>query len=157
MVISILFCLSLCGCADYYDSDYDSDYESESSYTYSSSYSYNNDSDTTYNSFTNKYGSRTTKCAKTGCDNYIASSGDTNCCTVHSNKCLECRCYIDGDATYCISCLSSAASTVKSEKYSGYKSSYSHECYVCGASAYSKYGSYYYCSECLALVKAFSY
>ena len=33
---------------------------------------------------------------------------------------------------------------------------YSHECYVCGDSAYSKYGSYYYCSSCLALVKAFS-
>ena len=40
-------------------------------------------------SFTNKYGTPTTLCAHTGCNNYIASSGDTNCCTVHSNRCLS--------------------------------------------------------------------
>ncbi len=55
--------------------------------------------------FTNKYGTPTTKCAKVGCNNYIASSGDSNCCTSHSNKCLQCNCYIDGDAMYCMSCL----------------------------------------------------
>ena len=56
--------------------------------------------------FTNKYGTPTTKCAHDGCSNYIASSGDTNCCTVHSNKCLECGKYIDEDAMYCMDCLS---------------------------------------------------
>lgn len=30
--------------------------------------------------FTNDYGTRTTICAHKGCTNYIASSGDTNCC-----------------------------------------------------------------------------
>ena len=56
-------------------------------------------------SFTNKYGTPTTKCAHPGCNNYIASTGDTNCCTVHSNRCLECGKYIDEDAFYCMSCL----------------------------------------------------
>ena len=60
-------------------------------------------------SFSNEYGTATTKCAHSGCDNYIASSGDTNCCTTHSNKCLECGKYIDEDAFYCISCLTNAA------------------------------------------------
>ena len=56
-------------------------------------------------SFTNKFGTPTTKCAHSGCDNYIAPSGDTNCCKTHSAKCLECGCYIDEDALFCISCL----------------------------------------------------
>lgn len=60
-------------------------------------------------SFTNAYGTADTKCAHSGCNNYIASSGDTNCCTTHSNKCLECGKYIDEDAVYCMSCLSKAA------------------------------------------------
>ncbi|MCD8051291.1 MAG: hypothetical protein LUE89_06390 [Clostridiales bacterium] len=60
---------------------------------------------TTYTSFTNKYGTRTTKCAHEGCTNYIASSGDTNCCTTHSNRCGGCGCYIDEDALFCIDCL----------------------------------------------------
>lgn len=62
--------------------------------------------------FSNKYGTSSTKCAVSGCSNYIASSGDTNCCASHSNKCLECRKYIDGDAMYCMSCLTSAAKKV---------------------------------------------
>ena len=56
--------------------------------------------------FTNKYGTPTTRCAHLGCDNYIAFSGDTNCCTSHSNNCLECGKYIDEDAIFCMSCLS---------------------------------------------------
>ena len=60
-------------------------------------------------SFTNKYGTPTTLCAHSGCSNYIASSGDTNCCTTHSRKCLECGKYIDEDATYCMDCLKKAA------------------------------------------------
>ena len=59
-------------------------------------------------SFTNKYGTPTTKCAVSGCDNYIASSGDTNCCATHSNRCGNCNKYIDGDAMYCIDCLIAA-------------------------------------------------
>ncbi|MBO5935607.1 MAG: hypothetical protein J6Q94_08995 [Clostridia bacterium] len=128
------------------DSSYDSNSGSSSGSNSSSSGSGSSGS----GSFTNKYGTRTTKCAVAGCSNYIAKSGDTNCCTSHSNKCLECHCYIDSDAMYCMSCIYSAAG-------SGNKnSSSSKECYVCGESAYSKYGSYYYCSDCLALVKAFS-
>lgn len=56
--------------------------------------------------FTNDYGTRTTICAHKGCTNYIASSGDTNCCKEHSNKCLNCGKYIDEDAMYCMDCLS---------------------------------------------------
>ena len=60
--------------------------------------------------FTNKYGTATTKCAHSGCDNYIASSGDTNCCVTHSKKCANCGVYIDEDATYCMDCLKKALS-----------------------------------------------
>ena len=67
-------------------------------------------------SFTNKYGTPTTKCAYPGCSNYIASSGDTNCCTLHSNRCLECHKYIDGDAAYCMDCLTSAINKIKQGK-----------------------------------------
>jgi len=79
---------------NYNDNDY-----SSSSYEYddySSSY------------FSNEYGTSTTRCAHSGCSNYIASSGDTNCCTIHSNRCWECNCYIDEDAMACMSCLRSA-------------------------------------------------
>lgn len=62
-------------------------------------------------SFTNLYGTSTTLCAHSGCTNYIASSGDTNCCVLHSRKCLNCGKYIDEDALYCISCLAEAASS----------------------------------------------
>ena len=69
-------------------------------------------------SFTNKYGSPTTKCAHPGCDSYIASSGDTNCCEKHSNRCAECGCYIDEDATWCMECIENAANSDKGVKYS---------------------------------------
>ena len=36
-------------------------------------------------------GAISTKCVVNGCNNYIASSGDTNCCVLHSNKCIECN------------------------------------------------------------------
>ena len=57
--------------------------------------------------FTNKYGTPTTKCAHPGCNNYIATSGDTNCCPQHSNRCLNCGKYCDGDAMYCGDCIKS--------------------------------------------------
>ena len=87
----------------------DAIYYSNNSYGYSS----NSGSGSGYSSsgsFSNKYGTRTTKCAVSGCDNYIAKSGDTNCCTYHSNKCGNCHCYIDGDAMYCMDCLRNALS-----------------------------------------------
>lgn len=67
--------------------------------------------------FTNKYGTATTKCAHAGCENYIASSGDTNCCRQHSNRCLECNKYIDEDALYCLDCIEKAADKIKTEKH----------------------------------------
>ncbi len=65
-------------------------------------------SESKYENFTNEYGTPTTKCAVSGCDNYIAKSGDTNCCTTHSNRCGECNCYIDGDAMFCMECIEEA-------------------------------------------------
>ena len=71
-------------------------------------YNQYNSNNNTSGSFTNKYGTKTTKCAHSGCNNYIASSGDTNCCIQHSRRCLNCYKYIDEDAMYCMSCISSA-------------------------------------------------
>lgn len=82
-------------------------------------------------SFSNAYGTATTKCAHAGCNNNIASSGDTNCCTTHSKRCLECNKYIDEDAMYCMSCLSKAADKASSKKSSGSSS------YSSGKSSYS--------------------
>ena len=58
--------------------------------------------------FSNKYGTPDTKCAHPGCNNKIASTGDTNCCTTHSRRCANCRKYIDEDATYCMDCIKNA-------------------------------------------------
>ena len=60
--------------------------------------------------FTNAFGTPTTRCAHPGCSNFIASSGDTNCCTAHSNRCLQCGRYIDEDAMFCLSCITDALS-----------------------------------------------
>ncbi len=76
----------------------------------------------TASSFTNKYGTPTTKCAKPGCNNYIASSGDTCYCPTHSNRCLECNKYIDGDAMYCLDCIAKAASSSSSDNSYNYSS-----------------------------------
>ena len=64
--------------------------------------------------FTNAFGSPTTICAHPGCNNYIASSGDTNCCTVHSSKCLTCGKYIDEGTSYCTNCRAGAPETTTS-------------------------------------------
>ena len=50
----------------------------------------------------------------------------------------------------------SSSSSKSSYSSSGSSSSSSHECYVCGKPASTKYGSYYYCSSCYAMVKAVS-
>lgn len=55
--------------------------------------------------FTNKFGTVDTKCAHSDCNNAIASTGDTDCCIIHSNKCLNCGKYIDGDAVFCMDCI----------------------------------------------------
>lgn len=73
--------------------------EEESQYTKNESYE---------DYFTNEYGTPTTKCAHPLCDNYIAPSGDTNCCIEHSNRCLQCNKYIDEDALFCLDCLKNA-------------------------------------------------
>ena len=56
-------------------------------------------------SFTNKYGTRGTKCAQSGCPSNIASRGDSRFCEYHSNRCLKCKTYIDSDAMYCMECI----------------------------------------------------
>ena len=162
LIMALVLSFAICGCSNSSDNDYEfkNDSNDDHNYSYKNddndyNYSYDDNDDDDYSYFSNKYGSRTTKCAQSGCSNYIASSGDTAYCTSHSNKCLECYCYIDGDAMYCMDCLTEAANDIKDD-YDYGDNDYSHECYVCGDSAYSKYGSYYYCSSCLALVKAFS-
>ena len=96
-------------------------------------------------SFTNKYGTPTTLCAHAGCNNYIASSGDTNCCTVHSNRCLNCNKYIDEDAVYCMSCLSGSITNSQSSSKSSSSSSSS----TAGGPGKCKYkvGSTFVCSK----------
>lgn len=78
---------------------------SKSNYSDTSSHSYTSSYSSTSKSFSNKYGTPTTYCAHSGCTNYIASSGDTNCCIRHSNRCYDCNCYIDEDAMLCMSCI----------------------------------------------------
>ena len=85
-----------------------------------------------------------------------ASSGDTNCCTVHSSTCAKCGRYIDEDATWCMKCLTSAASGTKSSSDSSSSSSSSSsgtESYYCMGKhntcpnkTYSPWD--FYCSSC---------
>ena len=128
-------------------SAYDSTYD-DSTYDYDSASDDSDDStdDTTgsvSSSFTNKYGTATTNCAHAGCDNYIASSGDTNCCTVHSNTCQNCGKYIDEDALYCMDCLSSTSGSSSSDDDSYSNSS------VAGGEGKCKYkeGGQYVCTK----------
>jgi len=132
--------------------------KSSSSSSYSKSSSSSSSSKSSSSSFTNKYGTATTKCAHSGCNNYIASSGDTNCCTTHSNRCLECNKYIDEDAMYCMSCITKAASSSKSSSSSSSSSS-KKTCYVCEkkSSSCEKIGSYWYCPDCAELMHALGY
>lgn len=96
VALSFVLIIALCSCGGK---------SSKSTSSTTSSYS---SSSSSKKSFTNKYGTSTTVCAVSGCKNYIASSGDTNCCVSHSNKCGNCKCYIDGDAMFCMSCLTDA-------------------------------------------------
>lgn len=86
-------------------------------------------------SFTNKYGTKDTECAVSGCANKIATSGDTNCCISHSNTCLECGCYIDGDAMYCMDCLGGAVEESSNSSSSNTGCGYKYpDGSICGAS-----------------------
>lgn len=92
--------------------------------------------------FTNKYGTKTTVCAHPGCTDYIALSGDTNCCVAHSSKCHDCGCYIDEDGFLCVSCIAKAAKQAQNNN--------THYCEECGSKAvYSIIGitgtKEYYC------------
>lgn len=71
-----------------------------------------------YSPFTNDYGTPTTVCAHKGCSRFIATSGDSNCCIAHSQNCLNCGCYIDEDAMYCMDCLSESMTNSKSNSNS---------------------------------------
>lgn len=98
--------LVVVGCANQYipqSTESKKESHSATTGTYSGQHS------STQSSFTNRYGTPTTKCAHTGCSSFIANSGDTNCCKEHSNRCLDCYKYIDEDAHYCVSCIVAAA------------------------------------------------
>lgn len=109
-------------------------------------------------SFTNKYGTPDTICEHSGCTKKIASSGDTNCCTLHSNKCADCGSYIDEDATWCMSCLedaiqpSSGSSSYSSNNSSNSYSSSAEEYWCMGKNdtCNNKTSSAYdfYCNSC---------
>jgi hypothetical protein len=58
--------------------------------------------------FHNSFGDMNTKCAYPGCDRRIVTSGDSNCCSAHSNRCGNCNKYIDGDAMFCMDCIREA-------------------------------------------------
>ena len=58
-------------------------------------------------------------CAHTGCTNQAVTTGDSVYCSVHSKKCLECGCYIDEDAMFCIDCLAKAINSQSAESGNG--------------------------------------
>lgn len=71
--------------------------------------------------FTNEYGTATTICKHNGCYDYIAPSGNTNCCIEHSAYCLNCGCYIDEDSVYCMNCLTQSINSRKERSNSSNK------------------------------------
>ena len=144
---------------------------------------YSSNSQSSY--FTNKYGTATTKCHHDGCNNYIASSGDTWDCEYHAGTCMNCGKYIDCDAMYCMDCLSNSTKNNNNSKgtctyvdYYGnvcgkpvnkydslcdqhYKELYDTypsmtECYICGEPATQRVGSYWYCTKHANLVDGYT-
>lgn len=79
--------------------------------------------------FTNKCGTPTTVCEESGCNRFIAPSGETNFCTEHTNVCLDCKMFLNYDRTRCADC---AAKPDYSDNDSG-------ECPRCNGSGYIKY------------------
>lgn len=110
VVLLASFLIIMAGCADHSGTQsVESNNKTYTTPTETTSSQHSVKPSTTQPSFTNKYGTSTTKCAHTGCTNYIANSGDTNCCKDHSNRCLDCNKYIDEDAYWCVSCIAAAA------------------------------------------------
>lgn len=118
-IFSMVICLSFVACSSGNSTASKSTSSSGFANTANSGYS----STSSRKSFTNKYGTETTKCAHSGCNNYIASSGDTNCCASHSNKCLNCDSYIDEDAMYCMSCITKSSNGASSSSSNNKSSS----------------------------------
>lgn len=58
--------------------------------------------------YDNAFGSFGDNCAVSGCNNNVVTSGDSNCCSVHSSTCHNCGCYVDRDAVYCMRCIRNA-------------------------------------------------
>lgn len=105
-------------------------------------------------SFTNKYGTATTKCAHSGCSNNIASSGDTNCCIQHSNRCLECNGYIDEDALHCVDCIKNAVNRTKPKTHTCEECSKEGTYTITGISGQTEYYCYTHYKELLELYKS---
>lgn len=59
----------------------------------------------TYTMTGEKVDTTPSKCLHSGCTNNAASTGDSYYCTEHSSRCLECNCYIDEDAMFCLNCI----------------------------------------------------
>lgn len=45
------------------------------------------------------------QCLHEGCAKMAATTGDSFYCETHSNNCMECGCYIDEDAMFCLNCI----------------------------------------------------
>lgn len=69
----------------------------------------------TYEKSGNKVDIEPKQCQYIGCKKMAASTGDTNYCESHSAKCLECGCYINDDAMYCLNCLMNALRNIKNQ------------------------------------------
>ncbi len=61
-----------------------------------------------YEDYVKNNSSSSVTCRMSGCTRKAATSGDTVYCTIHSNNCYNCGCYIDADALYCMDCLRDA-------------------------------------------------
>lgn len=59
----------------------------------------------TYTKTGEKVNTEPQKCLHEGCTNMAATTGDSFYCETHSNRCLECDCYIDEDAMFCLNCI----------------------------------------------------
>lgn len=64
----------------------------------------------TFTSSNSSSSSSTKTCAEPGCSRSAVRSGDSVYCSTHSSKCLNCGCYVDKDAMFCMDCLRDALS-----------------------------------------------
>lgn len=54
--------------------------------------------------YSNVYDKQWVKCSHAGCNLEIALTGDSSCCTIHSQKCLECGKNVTENNVYCREC-----------------------------------------------------